>query len=286
MIKADGLAGGKGVFVCHTLPEALKHAEALLQHKALKEAGSTIVIEHFLQGEELSAMVIMHPSSHVLCPLSQDHKRAYDNDEGPNTGGMGAYAPVDLSSSFHTHIDHAIIQPLIAAIHQEHIHFQGVLYIGLMICAPDKAYVVELNTRFGDPECQALMPLIKNIGDIIIACASGTPIPEPILHKTRYCTNIVLASEGYPQSPQKGTTPFSLPDTLPQDCHIYHGNTLPSDNQTFTHNGGRILSICATGSTLEASSSQAYRLIESLNIPHTFYRKDIGHRHAYLQHPS
>ena len=280
VVKADGLAAGKGVYVCDNLEESLKHIKSLLKDKSLGEAGARVLIETFLKGEELSAMLFVNEHSHVLCPLSQDYKRVGQGDCGPNTGGMGACAPVGKShGALCVYLEDKIIAPLLRALRAESIDFQGVLYLGLMAdTLSGQAHVVEINVRLGDPECQVVVPLVENIGDILIACAEGKSMPTARL-KASCCVNVVLAAEGYPEAPQKGTA-FTLPDQLPKDCFIYHASTSLDEDGNLVVQGGRVLSVLALGKSFQAASLKAYQAIESLRVPHTFYRKDIGHRQA------
>jgi phosphoribosylamine---glycine ligase len=279
VVKADGLAAGKGVFVCQTVGEAEKAIEEIMQWKIFGEAGAQVVIEEFLEGEELSFMAIADGTTVLPLASSQDHKRAYDGDRGPNTGGMGAYSPAPLvTPALHERIMREIIEPVVQGMAQRRIVFKGVLYAGLMITA-DGPKVLEFNVRFGDPECQAL--LLRFGGDffeLIYAAARGELAGRAVEWDSRASVCVVLAAEGYPGSYPRGKVIHGL-EALGEwrDGVVFHAGTLRRDGQVVT-NGGRVLGVTALGNSVGAAVAEAYRAVESIHWEGMHFRRDIGRR--------
>jgi len=278
VVKADGLAGGKGVVVALELAEA----EAALTHifgGALGMAGARVVIEAFLVGEEASYIVIADGQHALSMATSQDHKRRDDDDRGPNTGGMGAYTPAPvISAAIDARVRREVIEPTLAGLRAEGMPFTGFLYAGLMIASDGTPNVLEFNVRFGDPETQPIMLRLRSdLLDLIDAAldrrldqASADWDPRPAL-------GVVLAAPGYPDAPRLGQT-VQLPDHAASDqVKIFHAGTV-LDGDTVRSSGGRILSACALGEDIGAARAAAYALIDKVSSPGAFYRRDIGAR--------
>lgn len=279
VVKADGLAAGKGVLICATREEAEAAIDEILVRKALGQAGERVVIEEFLDGEEASFMVLTD-GDHVL-PLasSQDHKRVFDNDEGPNTGGMGAYSPTPaVTPSVHKRILNEILNPLLGGLKKKGIHYRGVIYVGLMI-AKDGPKVLEFNARFGDPECQPIMMRLK--GDLV-------PLLEATidgrLDETRSewyddaAVCVVVCAKGYPGSYDKGKEIHGL-DKLKnwEKGFVFHAGTA-KDNGQWVTSGGRVLGVTARGNNIANAVQEAYRAVSEISWDGMHYRKDIARR--------
>lgn len=281
VVKADGLAAGKGVIICKTQGDAEKAAENMLSGGLFGEAGAKIVIERFLEGQELSFFALSDGKNFVSLASAQDHKRAFDGDKGPNTGGMGAYSPACMMTpALEKKIIDRIIRPTIDGMAAEGCPFSGVLFAGIMLVKGEPV-LLEFNTRFGDPECQALM--MRFSGDflkLIHGCATGTLtennhilswLPDPSL-----C--VVMAAKGYPDSYAKGTVIARIHETAygRRDVQIFHAGTAQDDNGQFVNTGGRVLGVTATGKTIEEARDCAYDTIGCIDWPQGFYRSDIG----------
>jgi phosphoribosylamine--glycine ligase len=278
VIKADGLAAGKGVVVAMTLPEARAAVDDMLGgvHGA---AGAEIVIEEFMTGEEAS-FFILTDGTHVL-PIgtAQDHKRAFDGDLGPNTGGMGAYSPAPvLTDAIAARVMAEIIAPTLAEMARRGTPYQGVLYAGLMI-EEGRARLVEYNARFGDPECQVLMMRLgAQALDLMLACAEGRLAGAQVNWAEDHALTVVMAAQGYPGAHAKGSVIGGL-DTLPENSfHMaFHAGTRASGGQ-ITANGGRVLTVTARGDTLHQARARAYAMVDAIDWPQGFCRRDIGWR--------
>ncbi|WP_088005743.1 phosphoribosylamine--glycine ligase [Indiicoccus explosivorum] len=274
VVKADGLAAGKGVVVAETEAEAIQAAEDMLKGQKFGESGSSVVIEEYLEGEEFSFMSFVHGSCIFPMPLSQDHKRAYDGDKGPNTGGMGAYSPVPFITSRQKQEAFLnVVKPAADALEAEGYPFTGVLYAGL-IQTREGAKVIEFNARFGDPETQVVLPLLdSDFGEFIDRLLAGEPFqPE---WKEEAVLGVVLAAEGYPAVPEKGIPLPRITET--GHFSVYHSGT-KKQADGFVSNGGRVLMITASRETLEEAADAVYRVIGRHAWPGLFWRHDIGWR--------
>lgn len=277
VIKADGLASGKGVFVCKSYEEALRAIDNLMIKKALGEAGSKVVVEEFLEGEEASYIVMLNGDSYVPLPTSQDHKRLLDGDKGPNTGGMGAYSPNPFVDEVtEKAIRELIIERVIKGLREEGIYYRGFLYAGLML-TKDGPKVLEFNVRLGDPEAQPLLMRIK--GDflqILLDFYEGKPVNLEIDPRHTLC--VVLASKGYPEKPEDGKEIIGLEEVEKmEDVVVFHAGTELKNGRLYTK-GGRVLNVCAWGKDLKEARERAYKAIEKINFEGMHYRKDIGYR--------
>ncbi|HEY5542547.1 MAG TPA: phosphoribosylamine--glycine ligase [Candidatus Binatia bacterium] len=279
VIKADGLAAGKGVLICADRREAEAAVEAFLVSKTLGEAGDKVVIEEFLDGEEASFMVLTD-GEHIL-PLasSQDHKRAFDNDQGPNTGGMGAYSPAPVvTPQMHERIHREILAPLLVGLKTEKIRYRGVIYVGLMI-TQDGPKVLEFNARFGDPECQPIMMRLKS--DLIAlmeATIDGTLEEIEAEWHDDPAVCVVLCAGGYPGPYDKGKEIHGLEKLKNwQSGFVFHAGTV-TDNGCWLTSGGRVLGVTARGITIAAAVNEAYRAVGEISWEGMHYRKDIARR--------
>ena len=279
VIKADGLAAGKGVVIAQTREEASAALSSMMGDRCFGDAGSRVVIEQFLDGEEVSVFALCDGKTVRYIGHAQDHKRVFDGDLGPNTGGMGAYAPAPiLDDAGVDHVMTTIIQPVAQAMADQGCPFQGVLYAGLMMTAQGP-FVIEFNARFGDPECQVLMPLIdQDIVPLLYACAVGTLNEHTVRLSPRHALCVVMASQGYPEQPITGTPIQSLPHGDGHTTFVLHAATQRKDDGTFVATGGRVLSLVGVGDTLQQARDRAYTLIHDVQWPQGFYRRDIGHR--------
>lgn len=280
VIKADGLAAGKGVVVAMTEAEALEAIDEMMgeQHK-FGGAGARVVIEEFMQGEEASLLAFTDGEHIVPMIASQDHKRAFDGDKGPNTGGMGTYAPAPvLTDILRLRAVEKILKPIVAAMKAEGMPYKGCLYAGLMVCG-DEVKVVEFNCRFGDPETQVVLPLLDgDLAEIMLACATGGLDKVDIGWKDKATVCVVLASGGYPESYKNGY-PISgldkagaLPDTV-----VFHAGTKISDGNVVTA-GGRVLGVTASGKDIAEAQERAYKAVSLISFTDMQYRKDIAWR--------
>ena len=278
VIKADGLAAGKGVVVADSLDQALAAIDDMFGG-SLGAAGAEVVIEEFMAGEEASFFVLTDGTNALPIGTAQDHKRAYDGDLGPNTGGMGAYSPAPvLTDAIAQMAMDQIILPTIAEMARRGTPYSGVLYAGLMI-EGGKPRLVEYNARFGDPETQVLMMRLGGQAlDAMLACARGTLDQMRINWADDHAITIVMAANGYPGPYAKGSAIHGL-DALPEDSHhmVFHAGTAEKDGQTMAA-GGRVLNITARGDTLAQAHARAYDMAAQVNWPQGFYRRDIGHR--------
>lgn len=278
VIKADGLAAGKGVVVAMTLPEAEAAATDMLGG-GFGEAGAEIVVEEFMTGEEASFFALCDGRDVVAVGTAQDHKRAFDGDTGPNTGGMGAYSPAPiLTEALQEQVMAQIIRPTVAEMERRGMPFQGVLYAGLMI-EDGAARLVEYNVRFGDPECQVLMMRLgAQILDLIQACAEGRLAGVSPNWAEDHALTVVLASKGYPGDYEKGTPINSLGSfEAGTDAQIFHAGTATKDG-ALVATGGRVLNATARGASLQDAYSKAYEIARGVDWANGFMRGDIGHR--------
>lgn len=277
VIKADGLAAGKGVVVAANQADAEEAICSIMQDKNFGESGDHIVVEECLIGEELSFFAISDGEGFVSLLPAQDHKRVFDNDEGPNTGGMGAYTnPPLYTDELHRQILEEVIKPTIVAMHQEGCPYQGVLYAGLMITA-EGPKVLEYNARFGDPETQVLMPMLKgDLLPVLLAAAEGNLQDCSIEINTGACVGVVVASGGYPAGYEKGKIITGL-DTLNDETMVFQAGTTMQDGQLVT-DGGRVLAVVSRGETIADAIEKVYQEVAKLSFEGMHYRRDIGRR--------
>lgn len=278
VVKADGLAAGKGVVVAYTLAEAHAAVDAMLAGNRLGEAGHRVVIEDYLSGEEAS-FIVMVDGEHVL-PLatSQDHKRLRDGDQGPNTGGMGAYSPAPvITPELHARILREVIRPVVAGMRQEGTPYTGFLYAGLMIGEDGSPRVLEFNCRLGDPETQPIMLRLKNdLAHLIEAALEGRLDQVEAEWDRRYALGVVLAAAGYPDNPRKGDAITGL-SAGGEDYHVFHAGTARVGDQIVTA-GGRVLTVTALGDTIKIAQARAYEIAEGIDFTGKQLRRDIGWR--------
>ncbi len=277
VVKADGLAAGKGVAVCKSKEEAIAFLHEIFISLKFGKSGNKVVIEEFMEGEEASVFGICDGENFVLFPAAQDHKRAFDNDEGPNTGGMGAYAPAPIvDEKIFSKIREQIFKPMIVGLKKKGHPYRGLLYAGLMISKSGEARVVEFNCRFGDPETQALMLLLEDdILELMYEAATKTITRKALTLKNGFSTVVVLAAKGYPDNYEKGIV-LSFPLVNDKDIHIFHAGTVFSREGYLKSSGGRIAGISAMGKTLQESIDKSYSIIHSITAPNSFFRSDIG----------
>ena len=275
VVKADGLAAGKGVVVAMTIEEANSAVEDMLSGNRFGEAGSTVVIEEFMEGEEASLLAFVDGKTVVPMIASQDHKRIFDGDKGPNTGGMGTYAPAPvLTDALRDEAMKTILEPMVAAMENEGMPYVGCLYAGLMI-TPQGPKVVEFNARFGDPETQVVLPLLdSDLGQIMMACATGTLTADMVKWKDSSAACVILASEGYPETSSKGDVIHG--DIKQHDTTIvFHSGTKLIGDEYVT-NGGRVLGVVGLGKDLRTALDRAYERIAHIDFEGMQYRTDIG----------
>ena len=278
MLKADGLALGKGVLICNTLEEAKEGVRTIMEDKKFGTAGNTMVVEEFMTGREVSVLSFVDGKTIKIMSSAQDHKRAGDGDTGLNTGGMGNFSP----SPFYTdEVDDFckkyIYQATVDAMAKEGRHFTGVIFFGLML-TEDGPKVLEYNARFGDPEAQVVLPRMKNyIIDVMEACVDGTLDTIDLQFEDNACVCVVLASDGYPVKYEKGfkITGFEKFDGK-EDYYCYHAGTKFDDDGNIVTNGGRVLGITATGATLKEARAKAYEATEWVQFDNKYMRHDIG----------
>jgi phosphoribosylamine--glycine ligase len=278
VVKADGLAAGKGVIVCNSNEEAISAIQTILVKKTFGKAGNRIIVEERIEGIEASYIALSDGEVAIPMASSQDHKRIFDDDKGPNTGGMGAYSPTPIVDDILAKkIQEKIIDKTIQSMKSEGISFKGFLYAGIMI-RDNEPFVLEYNVRMGDPECQPItMRMDFDLYDYFIASVEGrlSSMP-PISWKNQYSVCVVLASEGYPESYAKDEKITGL-DSVPNYAHVFHAGTKKLDEQILS-NGGRVLGITALGDSLESAIANAYAVVDKISWPHKYYRKDIGQK--------
>ncbi|MCR8997335.1 phosphoribosylamine--glycine ligase [Brevibacillus laterosporus] len=282
VIKADGLAQGKGVILAFSLEEAEEAIRQIMQDSKFGQAGSRVVIEEFMRGEELTLLSFIDGETVKPMIPSQDHKTVFDGDKGPNTGGMGAYAPVpQVKNSDIQHIIDKIVQPMASAMVKEGIPFRGVLYTGLML-TEDGPKVVEFNARFGDPETQVTLPLLEtDLVDIVMATINGTLADLDIKWSKQSAVTVVMASPGYPGDYPKGAVisglDVSVADSPQEDKQemVFHAGTKQEAGH-FVTNGGRVLAVTALGDSLQLAKEKAYQVVANISFTGAHYRRDIA----------
>ena len=277
VVKADGLAAGKGVVVAQTEHQAIAAIEDMLAGNIFGEAGSRVVIEEFLQGEEASFIVIADGRQALPMATSQDHKARDNGDQGPNTGGMGAYSPAPVvTPEIHGRIMQEVITPTLQGMAEEGSPYTGFLYAGLMIGTAGDIKVLEYNCRFGDPETQPIMMRLQS--DLVALCLAALDGRLDGITSSwdeRPALGVVMASGGYPDAYRKGDVITGLPASDPPDSKIFHAGTRLADDRVVTA-GGRVLCVCALGSDLREAQRSAYQLTSSIHWPDVYYRTDIG----------
>ncbi len=279
VIKADGLAAGKGVVVAMDLATAEAALEDMLAGNSLGSAGHRVVVEEFLVGEEASYMVVADGTDYVALASSQDHKRRDEGDQGPNTGGMGAYTPAPVvTDEVEQQILRSVIEPTLAGLAAEGRRFRGFLYAGLMISADGAIKVLEFNVRMGDPETQPLMMrLDDDLYALLYAATQGKLAGRTLNWDPRPALGVVLAAAGYPQSPRKGNVINGLDVTQLGDVKVFHAGTGLLDGLVIT-TGGRVLTVCALGDDFAQARAYAYQRASAISWEGCFYREDIAHR--------
>ena len=276
VLKADGLAAGKGVIICNNDSELNVAIDDMITNKKFGYASSKISVEECLKGDEISVFAICDGENYKIINSAQDHKRIYDNDMGPNTGGMGAYAPTPLfDKKLRNKVEKTILKPILKAMIDKGKPFKGFLYVGLMI-DDNEPYVIEFNVRLGDPEAQVLIPLIKSsFLEIILSSINGNLDLLEIDSDNSYAVTVVLASDGYPNSYQKGMKITGLNEI--NDEIIFHAGTKFENNKLIA-SGGRVINVIGINKNLKPAIDYAYNLAEKINFKNKYYRKDIGNK--------
>jgi phosphoribosylamine--glycine ligase len=277
VIKADGLAAGKGVIVARTREAALEAVHRLMQAREFGEAGNRVVIEEFMEGQEVSVLCFTDGKNVCALPAAQDHKTVFDHDEGPNTGGMGAYAPAPfMTAELMARVESEILRPAIAAMAQEKRPYRGVLYAGLMI-TPDGPKVVEFNCRFGDPETQAILPLMESdLAEAMWRVATGDLGKYALKISRRWAVSVVLASGGYPGNFEKGKSINGLDGIRDDEVIVFHAGTVLDQDGNCLTNGGRVLAVTGVGDTFLKAHEKAYCAVGKIQFDGMHYRRDIG----------
>jgi phosphoribosylamine--glycine ligase len=282
VIKADGLAAGKGVVVATSLAQAHEAIDFMLLDNTLgvahNQGGARVVIEEFLVGEEASFIVLCDGRNVTALATSQDHKRLMDNDQGPNTGGMGAYSPAPVvTPEVHARAMREVILPTIRGMEKDGIPYTGFLYAGLMIDAQGQVKTLEFNCRMGDPETQPIMMRLKSdLVEVMLAATSGALDSLELQWDRRTALGVVMAAGGYPMSPRKGDVIHGLPSEAP-DAMVFHAGTVSQGGQTVT-SGGRVLCVTALADTVKAAQVRAYEVLRGISFEGAQWRTDIGHR--------
>lgn len=285
VVKADGLAAGKGVIIAKSQGEAVNAVRSMMKEKVFGVAGEKVVIEKFLNGQEASVMAFSDGNTVSIMDAAQDHKRLMDNDEGPNTGGMGAYSSTPIvDEALKRLVLRKVLQPTINGLKKQGAPFKGVLYAGLMIDAKNQPWVLEFNARFGDPETQVVLPRMENdLTEVMFACVEGTLNEMPLRFSNQFATCVVAAAQGYPGNYEKGKPIQGLEEVsaLPGVVVFHAGTTLYRYN--VVTNGGRVLGVTGLGATLKESINRAYAGVEKISFQGMHYRKDIGRKALELQ---
>jgi phosphoribosylamine--glycine ligase len=278
VVKADGLAAGKGVVVASSMREAQDAIDMMLSGNKLGDAGHRVVIEDFLEGEEASFIVMIDGKNILPLASSQDHKRIFDGDKGPNTGGMGAYSPAPVvTPEVHNRAMREIIAPVVKGMAAENMPYTGFLYAGLMIDSQGAPRVVEFNCRLGDPETQPILLRLKtDLLELVDHAIDGTLDRIEAEWDRRAALGVVLAAAGYPDTPQKGDAIRGLPRNE-EDFHIFHSGSAEKDGNVVT-SGGRVLCVTALGDKVKIAAERAYQVIDGIRFDGMQYRRDIGHR--------
>ncbi len=280
VIKVSGLAAGKGAIVCDTKEDADAALKSIYDDNDFGDAGNTVVIEEKMIGQEASVFVLSDGKTYKILPVAQDHKQIFDGDKGPNTGGMGAYAPAPIvdAATLKT-IEETIIVPTLDALKEEKATYRGLLYVGVML-TEEGPKVVEYNCRFGDPETQAVLPLVDcDWYEIFEACSKGTLADVQFqVKEDKACVAVVLASEGYPGSYEKGKiiSGIETAERSKMNVDVYHAGTQKDENEDFVTNGGRVLAVSAIDDSLEDAIASVYENISYIDFDGKTFRRDIG----------
>ncbi|HEY4099267.1 MAG TPA: phosphoribosylamine--glycine ligase [Gemmatimonadales bacterium] len=278
VVKASGLAAGKGAVVCETRSDARRAVTSMLADRVLGDAGAMVVIEEFLQGEELSVLAITNGRDVTLLPAAQDHKRLLEGDRGPNTGGMGAYAPVSIATpTVLERVRNEVLLPTLAELARQGEPYRGVLYAGVMLHPDGTPNVVEFNCRLGDPETQVVLPLVRSgLVGLFDAAARGDALP-PIAIRTASAVTTIVAARGYPDTPERGAV-ITLPAELGDGVTAYHAGTARSPDGALVVNGGRVLALTAVTDHFDAAQQRSRGAAEAVQFDGKQFRRDIGWR--------
>ena len=278
VVKADGIAAGKGVYVCANLREAQVAVDEIMVQKLYGAAGEKVVIEECLHGQEASVLAICDGKHFLVLPSAQDHKRIFDEDVGPNTGGMGSYCPAPIVTvEVLDVIIKKIIEPTVRGMYAQGVPFKGVLYVGLML-SEQGPFVLEFNTRFGDPETQSILPKLKSdLVEIMLASCDGRLNELKVLWDQRPCVCVVLTSGGYPGKYQTGYEIKGLDEENDPDTIVFHAGT-KNDGGSLVTAGGRVLGVTSLGASLEKAITKAYETVDKIQFDHIFFRRDIGQK--------
>ncbi len=279
VVKASGLAAGKGAIVCATRADAAAAVQSMMADKKFGDAGQTVVIEAFLEGEELSVLAVTDGHDVELLAPAQDHKRLLDGDQGPNTGGMGAYGPVSLATpALLDRVRREVLLPTLAEMRRRGTPFTGILYAGLMIDAAGNPSVIEFNCRFGDPETQVVMPLVsKGLTVCLQKAARGEGVSPIERQPGAFAVTTVLAAAGYPDAPAKGAA-ITIPSALPDNVIIFHAGTVRDAEGVLRVNGGRVLNVTAVAATFAEAQRSSRAAAEAVQFDGKIFRRDIGWR--------
>jgi len=277
VVKADGLAAGKGTIICQNEQQAETALQKIMVERAFGAAGDKVIVERFMVGEEASVLALTDGESLAYLPSAQDHKAIFDNDEGPNTGGMGAYSPAPvIDEKMLARIQAEIFEPTIKAMAKENRPYRGILYAGLMITAAGPK-VVEFNCRFGDPETQVILPLVKtDLLEVMLRVARGKRLNDRIDIYNRWAMCVVVASGGYPGNYENGKRIFGLDKKLGDDIVVFHAGTRADHDGQIVSDGGRVLGVTAFGDDFLHVREQAYWAVGKITFDKAYYRKDIG----------
>lgn len=286
VVKADGLCGGKGVIIAKSHDEAKKEAGEMLSGNAFGDAGKSIVIEEFLDGYELSVFAICDGKDYVILPAAQDHKRLLDNDEGPNTGGMGAYVPTPLvSEDIYKKLEDRVVKPTLKGMKEENMPFTGVLFMGVMV-VKGEPIILEYNVRFGDPECEEIMPLLKNPLDLFYKAAIGDLASAKIEFFDKFAVGVVMASKNYPYSdsvPAEIIVDDIVHDGLSENAHISYAGVSRGEDGKLYATGGRVLVCVGIGDSIKQAQQRAYMLCGQVHFAGKQCRSDIAYQALSLE---
>ncbi|PPR35514.1 MAG: Phosphoribosylamine--glycine ligase [Alphaproteobacteria bacterium MarineAlpha6_Bin3] len=280
VIKASGLAGGKGVFIIKNKAEARKTLINLMIKKEIGHSGKEVIVEDYLIGEEISCLALVDGKNYIPLLLSQDHKKIYENDKGPNTGGMGAYCPLPyIKRNIQDQINKEIIEPTIRAMNKENRMFNGILYAGLMLVGK-KIYLIEFNVRFGDPECQPLIFLLKSdLLKILINCTNKKLSKTKIKWKREYALSVVMVNKGYPGKYKNiGVIKNLNLVAKKRNVKVFHSGTSLNNKNDIIASGGRVLSVTASDKNFNVAKKNAYQIVKKIKWQNSFFRRDIGFR--------
>ena len=280
VVKASGLAGGKGALVCATRDEARRALTGMLRDGSFGDAGKTVVVEAFLDGEELSVLAVTNGHDLVVLPAAQDHKRLRERDAGPNTGGMGAYSPVAVATpELLGRVERQILRPAVDELAKRFTPFTGVLYAGLMVDHAGQPSVIEFNCRLGDPEAQVILPRVTGgLLEALLASARAQPLPR-LEVSANVAVTTVLASAGYPEEPHRGDV-IQIPENLPPSTIVFHAATQRDEHGVLRTNGGRVLAVTALAPNFRAAQNTSRAAAEAIEFEGKQFRRDIGWREA------